>query len=47
MNISEFVWHRLSDGGSSASTPYPGDGVVGLDVALEGARDHRARASSA
>jgi pyruvate dehydrogenase (quinone) len=39
MNVSEFVWHRLSEWGLSRVYGYPGDGVGGLDVALEGAKD--------
>jgi pyruvate dehydrogenase (quinone) len=39
MNVSEFVWHRLSKWGLSRVFGYPGDGVGGLDVALEGAKD--------
>ena len=39
MNISEFVWHRLSEWGLSRVYGYPGDGVGGLDVALEKAKD--------
>jgi pyruvate dehydrogenase (quinone) len=35
MNISEFVWHRLSEWGLKRVYYYPGDGVGGLDVALE------------
>jgi pyruvate dehydrogenase (quinone) len=38
-NVSEFVWHRLSEWGLSRVYGYPGDGVGGLDVALEKARD--------
>jgi pyruvate dehydrogenase (quinone) len=39
MNISEFVWHRLSEWGLTRVYGYPGDGVGGLDVALESAKD--------
>src|ERR1700750_3022346 len=39
MNVSEFVWHRLSEWGLNRVYGYPGDGVGGLDVALEKARD--------
>src|SRR3954454_9948068 len=39
MNVSEFVWHRLSHWGLSLIFGYPGDGVGGLDVALEDAKD--------
>jgi pyruvate dehydrogenase (quinone) len=39
MNISEFVWHRLSEWGLKRVYGYPGDGVGGLDVALEKAKD--------
>lgn len=39
MNVSEFVWHRLSEWGLSRVYGYPGDGVGGLDVALEKAQD--------
>ena len=35
MNVSEFVWHRLSEWGLKRVYGYPGDGVGGLDVALE------------
>jgi pyruvate dehydrogenase (quinone) len=38
MNISEFVWHRLSEWGLKRVYGYPGDGVGGLDVALEKAK---------
>jgi pyruvate dehydrogenase (quinone) len=38
MNISEYVWHRLSEWGLTRVYGYPGDGVGGLDVALERAR---------
>jgi pyruvate dehydrogenase (quinone) len=39
MNVSEFVWHRLSEWGLHRVYGYPGDGVGGLDVALERAKD--------
>ncbi len=39
MNISEFVWHRLSEWGLKRVYGYPGDGVGGLDVALDKAKD--------
>ena len=39
MNVSEFVWHRLSEWGLNRVYGYPGDGVGGLDVALERAGD--------
>ena len=39
MNVSEFVWHRLGEWGLTRVYGYPGDGVGGLDVALEKARD--------
>ena len=35
MNVSEFVWQRLSEWGLKRVYGYPGDGVGGLDVALE------------
>jgi pyruvate dehydrogenase (quinone) len=35
MNVSEFVWHRLNEWGLKRVYGYPGDGVGGLDVALE------------
>ena len=38
MNVSEFVWHRLSEWGLKRVYGYPGDGVGGLDVALEMAK---------
>ncbi len=38
-NVSEFVWKRLSEWGLSRVYGYPGDGVGGLDVALEKASD--------
>ena len=39
MNVSDFVWHRLNEWGIKRVYGYPGDGVGGLDVALEAARD--------
>ena len=39
MNVSEFVWHRLHEWGLKRVYGYPGDGVGGLDVALEKASD--------
>ena len=38
-NVSEYVWHRLSEWGLKRVYGYPGDGVGGLDVALEKAKD--------
>jgi len=39
MNVSEFIWHRLHEWGLNRVYGYPGDGVGGLDVALEKAKD--------
>jgi pyruvate dehydrogenase (quinone) len=39
-NVSEFVWKRLSEWGLSRVFGYPGDGVGGLDVALEKAKGY-------
>jgi pyruvate dehydrogenase (quinone) len=39
MNVSEFVWHRLHEWGLKRVYGYPGDGVGGLDVALQRASD--------
>lgn len=39
-NVSEFVWKRLAEWGLSRVYGYPGDGVGGLDIALEKAKDH-------
>ncbi len=39
MNVSEFVWHRLNEWGIKRVYGYPGDGVGGLDVALERTKD--------
>jgi pyruvate dehydrogenase (quinone) len=38
-NVSEFIWHRLSEWGLNRVYGYPGDGVGSLDVALEKAKD--------
>jgi pyruvate dehydrogenase (quinone) len=38
-NVSDFIWHRLSEWGLKRVYGYPGDGVGGLDVALEKAKD--------
>ena len=38
-NVAEFVWKRLSEWGLSRVYGYPGDGVGGLDVALQEAKD--------
>ena len=38
-NVSEFIWRRLSEWGLKRVYGYPGDGVGGLDVALEKAKD--------
>lgn len=38
-NVADFVWKRLSEWGLSRVFGYPGDGVGGLDVALEKAKD--------
>ena len=35
MNVSGFVWHRLRDRGIVRVYGYPGDGVGGLDEALQ------------
>ena len=40
MNVSDFVWHRLHEWGIRRVYGYPGDGVGGLDVALEKFKDH-------
>ncbi len=40
MNVSEFVWKRLSSWGLSRVFGYPGDGVGGLDIALEKAGEY-------
>ncbi len=38
-NVAEFVWSRFHEWGLSRVYGYPGDGVGGLDVALEKAKD--------
>jgi pyruvate dehydrogenase (quinone) len=38
MNVSEYVWKRLQEWGLKRVYGYPGDGVGGLDVALEAAQ---------
>ncbi len=38
-NVSDFIWHRLAEWGLKRVYGYPGDGVGGLDVALEKAKD--------
>lgn len=35
MNVSEFVWRRLNEWGLHRIYGYPGDGVGGLDIAIE------------
>ena len=39
MNVSDYVWRRLSEWGLKRVYGYPGDGVGGLDVALERAKE--------
>ena len=39
MNVSEYVWQRLGEWGLKRVYGYPGDGVGGLDVALERAHE--------
>jgi pyruvate dehydrogenase (quinone) len=39
MNVSDFVWHRLQEWGLKRVYGYPGDGVGGLDIALEKVKD--------
>ncbi|MGH7099090.1 MAG: thiamine pyrophosphate-requiring protein [Stellaceae bacterium] len=39
MNVSDFVWHRMQEWGLKRVYGYPGDGVGGLDVALEKTKD--------
>jgi pyruvate dehydrogenase (quinone) len=39
MNVSDVVWHRLGEWGLNRVYGYPGDGVGGLDVALERAKE--------
>jgi pyruvate dehydrogenase (quinone) len=41
-NVSEFVWDRLYEWGLRRVYGYPGDGVGGLDLALERAKDKMA-----
>ena len=38
MTVSDFVWHRLGEWGLKRVYGYPGDGVGGLDLALERAK---------
>ena len=39
-NVSEFIWKRLAEWGLYRVFGYPGDGVGGLDVALEKAKGY-------
>ena len=39
ITVAEFVWHRLHEWGLKRVYGYPGDGVGGLDLALERATD--------
>jgi len=39
VNVSDFVWSRLQEWGLKRVYGYPGDGVGGLDVALEKAKE--------
>jgi pyruvate dehydrogenase (quinone) len=39
VNVSDFVWQRLQEWGIKRVYGYPGDGVGGLDVALEKVKD--------
>lgn len=39
MNVSDFVWHRVQEWGIKRVYGYPGDGVGGLDVALQKVQD--------
>src|SRR5450830_8605 len=39
MNVSDFIWQRLQEWGIKRVYGYPGDGVGGLDVALEKTKD--------
>ena len=39
-NVSEYVWKRLSEWGLERVFGYPGDGVGGLDIALEKAKEY-------
>jgi pyruvate dehydrogenase (quinone) len=41
-NVSDFVWKRLAEWGLNRVYGYPGDGVGGLDVALEKAKEYMA-----
>ncbi len=40
MNVSDYVWHRVQEWNIYRVYGYPGDGVGGLDVALERAKEH-------
>ncbi len=42
MTVSDFVWQRLTEWGLKRVYGYPGDGVGGLDLALERAHDSMA-----
>ena len=49
-NVSDFIWHRLSEWGLKRVYGYPGDGVGSLDVALDrrfGEAEHWSRRSLA
>ncbi|MDB5361175.1 MAG: thiamine pyrophosphate enzyme-like binding region [Rhodospirillales bacterium] len=39
MTVSDFVWHRVQEWGVKRVYGYPGDGVGGLDVSLEKAKE--------
>ena len=39
VNVSDYIWNRLGEWGLKRVYGYPGDGVGGLDVALEKARE--------
>ncbi|HTI02220.1 MAG TPA: thiamine pyrophosphate-requiring protein [Acidisoma sp.] len=39
LNVSDYIWNRLGEWGLKRVYGYPGDGVGGLDVALEKAKD--------
>jgi pyruvate dehydrogenase (quinone) len=39
-NVSEYVWKRLSEWGLERVFGYPGDGVGGLDIGLEKAKEY-------
>ncbi|MBV8913036.1 MAG: thiamine pyrophosphate-requiring protein, partial [Acetobacteraceae bacterium] len=39
MNVAEFVLHRLGEWGLKRIYGYPGDGIGGLDIAIEKAKD--------